>query len=209
MTRRPPETLDTSYFDTLYAASADPWSFETRWYERRKYDLTVASLPRARYANAFEAGCSIGVLTTMLATRCDRLLAVDASAEAVRQAAQRTSDLAHVSVEQRRLPQQWPRESFDLIVLSEIGYYFAAADLGMLLADATGSLSPGGTLVAVHWRHPVTDYPLTGDEVHQMLATQPGLERTAAHAETDFLLDVFQRFPPVARSVAQQTGLAE
>ncbi len=53
--------LEPAYFDQMYAASADPWGFTSRWYEKRKYALTLAMLPRERYADAFEPGCSIGV----------------------------------------------------------------------------------------------------------------------------------------------------
>ena len=62
-------TLGASYFDGQYAASADPWGFTSRWYERRKYAISVAMLPSARYRSAFEPGCSIGELTAMLAPR--------------------------------------------------------------------------------------------------------------------------------------------
>ena len=56
--------------------------------------------------------------------------------------------------------------SFDLIVLSEVGYYWQREDLertANLLADLQ---APGSHLVLVHYTAPVTDYPLTGDEVH-------------------------------------------
>jgi len=36
-------------FEELYRADPDPWSFATSQYEQRRYDLTVASLLRARY----------------------------------------------------------------------------------------------------------------------------------------------------------------
>ena len=52
-----------SYFDDLYAGAEDPWSPRTRWYEQRKYALTTAVLPRRRYAEAVEVGCSVGELT--------------------------------------------------------------------------------------------------------------------------------------------------
>jgi SAM-dependent methyltransferase len=200
-------TLETSYFDRLYSQSTDPWGFTSRWYERRKYDLTLASLIQPHYGDAFEAGCSIGVLTALLAARCDRLLAVDASAQAVRQASARTESLPQVTIEQRRLPEQWPPGRFDLIVLSEIGYYFCAADLTRLVTATFTALRPGGTLVATHWRHPVADYPLGGDDVHEAIADCPALERTVRHEEADFRLDVFMRIPPAARSVAQTEGL--
>ena len=53
-----PETLGAGYFDGMYAAAADPWGFEERWYERRKYAISLAMLPRERYRAAFEPGCS-------------------------------------------------------------------------------------------------------------------------------------------------------
>ena len=82
-------TLGASYFDGMYARSADPWGFTSRWYERRKYAISLAMLPRERYRRGFEPGCSIGVLTQQLAGRCDRLLACDVAAAAVTTATRR------------------------------------------------------------------------------------------------------------------------
>lgn len=201
-------TTPLSYFESMYAADPDPWSFETRWYDARKHALTAAAPTRPRYGSAFEPGCSTGRLTARLAPFCDRLLAVDAVPSAVRTAAARVAATPHVTVRQARMPAEWPAQQFDLIVLSEIGYYFDDADLAALLDCADGSLAPGGDLVAVHWRHPVPEHFRSGDEVHAALATRPGLERQARHEEPDFLLEVFTRVPPQARSVAQRENLA-
>ena len=65
-------TLDAGYFRDMYAASPDPYGLAERWYEARKYALSLALLPRERYGAAFEPGCSIGVLTALLAPRCDQ-----------------------------------------------------------------------------------------------------------------------------------------
>ncbi len=59
--------LSDAYFDRMYSESADPWQLQSRWYERRKYAITLALLPYARYRHAFEPGCSVGVLTEQLA----------------------------------------------------------------------------------------------------------------------------------------------
>ena len=56
--------------------------------------------------------------------------------------------------------------------------------------------------MACHWRHPVADYPQTGDAVHAALARWPRLSRIE---EEDFLLDVL--VPGGAVSVARQEGL--
>jgi SAM-dependent methyltransferase len=201
-------TLPEGYFDAMYRADPDPWGFTSRWYEQRKYALTLAALPRPRYARAFEPGCSIGVLSALLAERCDALLSADISAGAVAAARERLRDRPQVSVERRRLPHEWPTGRFDLVVLSEVGYYLGDDDLDLLLGNAVGSLAPGGDLVAVHWRHRVDDYPQLGDEVHRRLAQDhDGLARTVRHEEADFLLEVYARTPPGARSVAQREGL--
>jgi SAM-dependent methyltransferase len=202
-----PETLGAGYFDGMYAAAADPWGFEERWYERRKYAIALAMLPRERYRAAFEPGCSVGVFTRMLAPRCGTLLSCDLAAAAVKATAARTPDLAQVRVEQRDIPRQWPSGRFDLIVLSEVLYYFGDHDLAQVLEHAVASLEPDGTLLAVHWRHPVAEYPRTGDDVHRVLAAQPGLARLASHVEPDFLAEVYIRTEGTPASVAQATGL--
>ncbi|WP_328345572.1 class I SAM-dependent DNA methyltransferase [Micromonospora sp. NBC_00421] len=195
------------YFDDLYAGAEDPWSFETRWYDQRKHEVTVACLPRRHYRSAFEPGCSTGMLTRRLAPRCDRLLAVDIAAAPVATTRQRLSGQPHVRVERMRVPDEWPADRFDLIVLSELGYYFDDAGLDRLVARTVDSLEPGGTLVAVHWRPAVAEHARGGDDVHRLLAGVDGLVRTARHEEADFLLDVLLRVPPPAGSVAQAEGL--
>ena len=196
-----------TYFEQMYATDPDPWSFESRWYDGRKHTLTTAALPRARYRSGYEPGCSTGALTRLLAPRCDALLAVDGVASAVATARHRLAAQPHVTVGQGRLPYDWPRQTFDLIVLSELGYYFDDTDLDVLLAQTVATLEPGGDLVALHWRHPVAEHARSGDEVHDRIAATPGLELTSQHVEADFLLDVYARTPPAPRSVAAREGL--
>jgi SAM-dependent methyltransferase len=200
-------TLEAGYFDSMYAASADPWGFASRWYEMRKYAISVAMLPRQRYPAAFEPGCSIGVLTELLAPRCAYLLSCDVAAAAVRTAAARTAHLSHVRVQQRVIPRDWPGGTFDLIVFSELLYYFGADDLDRVLGRAVAALRPGGSLLAVHWLHPVAGYPRSGEEVHRDIAGRPGLSRLAEHRERDFLAEVFVRTHGEPVSVAQAAGL--
>ncbi|MCZ4119977.1 class I SAM-dependent methyltransferase [Streptomyces sp. H39-S7] len=182
-----------SYFDDMYRGSEDPWSLASRWYEQRKYDLTVAALPRPRYRSAFEPGCSVGELTARLAERCDEVLACDRVGSAVASATRRTAQLPRVTVRQLTLPEQWPAGTFDLIVLSELLYYFDAHDLTRLLDRTVEALEPGGTLVTVHWNHPVEEHARTGDDLAVILAGIPELGLLANHREDDFVLQVFGR----------------
>ncbi|MFI5956669.1 methyltransferase [Cryptosporangium sp. NPDC051539] len=200
-------TLPTDYFDRMYADDGDPWGFGSRWYEERKYALTLAALPHRRYRAAFEPGCSIGVLSAALAARCDTLLATDVAEAAVQAATARLAGAPGARVAALRIPDDFPDGPFDLIVLSEVGYYLDADALSRLAEATVTALEPGGDLVLVHWRHPVADYPLGGDAVHAAFAGRAGLERTVAHVEADFRLEVYARVPPAARSVAEAEGL--
>ena len=200
-------TLDPGYFRERYAAAPDPVGLAERWYETRKYALTVALLPRERYSTAFEPGCSIGVLTTQLAPRCDRLLACDAIPDAIASAQARTSRLRGVRVEQRVIPRDWPPHTFDLIIFSEILYYFGDADFDRVLRLGISSLRPGGHLLAVHWRHPAPDHPRSGDDVHDALAAHARLARLARYRDTDFTAEVYAHRGGDLRSVAQAGGI--
>ena len=200
-------TLGPGYFDEMYAAAPDPWSLRNRWYEKRKYALSVAMLPQRRYSDAFQPGCSVGVLTAMLAPRCDRLLSCDMAAAAVKAAACHTAFFSNVTVEHRAIPADWPPGRFDLIVMSEFLYYFAGRDLDHVIDLAVAALRPSATLLAVHWRHPVADYPRGGDEVHTVLSRRSELVTLASHTEPDFLAQVFVRSDGEPVSVAQAEEL--
>jgi SAM-dependent methyltransferase len=141
----------------------------------------------------------------MLADHCDQLLAADIAASAVAATAQRVASQRHVTVSQLDVPREWPAGSFDLIVLSEVGYYLDRPSLRDLVDRCADSLEPGGALVAVHWRHPVEDYPLGGDEVHAEIRSDDRLGALAHYEDPDFLLDVLVRGPTV--SVATAAGL--
>ena len=146
------------------------------------------------------------MLTSELAGRCDELIATDVAEAAVVAARSRVSDRAGVRVELGRIPDQWPPGDFDLIVLSEVGYYCDLPDLRRVLQASVATLTPDGVLVACHWRHPVPEYPLSGDVVHRVLADELRLGLLARHEEEDFLLEVYVR-PPVT-SVARAADLA-
>jgi SAM-dependent methyltransferase len=149
------------HFEQLFRASDDPWAMRARWYEQRKRDLTLACLPARAYRSGFEPGCANGELSAALAPRCAQLLAADFSAAAVAAARRRLQEFPHVQVAQLRMPDQWPQQRFDLIVISEWAYYLNAAQLAQLVEAALASLTPHGALLACHWRRmdPGTQQP--------------------------------------------------
>jgi len=180
-------------FEELYRADPDPWSFATSQYEQRRYDLTVASLLRARYRRAVEPGCAIGELTRRLAARCDAVEAFDAAPTAVAAARTRCAAFPHVAITLGELPGHWPAGIFDLVVLSEVGYYFTVPVLGGLRDRAVACLEPGGTLIAVHWRGTSPAHVLHGDEVHRCLRDATGVTPAGHYEDDGFVLDLWTR----------------
>ncbi|HEV2541247.1 MAG TPA: SAM-dependent methyltransferase [Methylobacterium sp.] len=162
MSGRRTETLPERYFAEIYASDPDPWRFTSSAYEAEKYDATLRALPRARYANALEVGCSIGVFTRALAPRCGALTALDIAEAALDAARVRCAKYPHVGFLRGAVPEVWPEGRFDLIVFGEMLYFLSPADLARLVARVEASLEPGGECVLVHWLGE-TDYPLSGD----------------------------------------------
>lgn len=188
-----PNTLKPDYFDDVYAANADPWGFETKPYEQAKYTDTLNSLPHSEYKNVFEIGCSLGVLTSMLAPRCGSLLAVDGSEAPLTRARELCKNFRQVKIEQMQVPDQFPEGLFDLILVSEVGYYWSPEDFVQAQGLILEHLEPSGQLMLVHWTPPVHDYPLTGDEVHDAFLKLGGLRHLSGHREETYRLDVLER----------------
>jgi SAM-dependent methyltransferase len=174
-------SLPPSYFEALYAADSDPWRFATSDYEQAKYRQTMASLPRERYGSALEVGCSIGILTGLLAARCDKLLALDVAEAALSQARVNCAAFPRVSFARARIPAEWPDGTFDLILFSEVLYYLDVEDIRRTAAHVCDSLAPDGTVLLVHWTEP-TDYPMSGDAaVETFIAACAGRLAHSAH----------------------------
>lgn len=184
--------MNRDYFEGIYADGPDPWGFETSEYERRKYDLTLAALPRRRYARALEPGCSIGVLTADLAGRCDAVEAWEPIDAPRRAADERTP--AHVLVRDAILgeAEPLPGARIDLIVLSEVLYYLPANGLEGAVDKLLDQAEPRADVVAVHWRHAIEGMELDGDGVHRRLAEMPRLDVIGSWIEADFRIDVLR-----------------
>lgn len=190
-------------FDRMFQTSDDPWGFRTRWYEARKRSITLACLPDRHYESGYEPGCANGELAAALAPRCSQLRVSDGSETALALCRRRLAEFSHAEVAHEWLPDDWPRQRFDLIVLSELGFYLDESTLTTVAARVTASLEDAGTVLACHWRHPVEGFTLRGDAVHAILDRQLGLSRLVHHEEPDFVLDVWSSD---GRSVAQREG---
>ncbi len=200
--------LPDSYFDRMYAESADPWQLQTRWYERRKFAICMAMLPYPRYRHAFEPGCSVGVLTEALMGRCDHVTSADVAAAALEATHRRlmaTGCRDRVALLHQSLDDPWPALHFDLVVLSEVGYYLPPDVLRAVLDRELPRVAPGATVLAAHWRHPVADYPMTGDHANDIIGATAGLHQIGSYRDQDVAIEVFDTASPA--SVAARTGV--
>ena len=186
------ETVPLSYFETFYERGPDPWGFSTSPYERAKYAATLAALPRERYRSGFEVGCSIGVMTDLLARRCDRLLAVEPVTAALDAARARNAGHDHVRLAPMFVPGQWPDERFDLVVLSEVLDYLGAADLDRLAERLHATAV--GDVVLVHWIGKKRAGPSEAEASEQLIAATAGwLGLARQERNADYRLDVLTR----------------
>ena len=112
-----------------------------------------------RSRDVLEVGCGIGVLTADLASRARPTLLAAVGRVRGRSAVERrpgAAGRAARSACQGRRRGSWvrsPSGSFDLVVLSEVGYYLSRPSSTACMAAP--SRPAGRPLVACHWRHPV------------------------------------------------------
>lgn len=182
------------HFERLYSADPDPWKLASSDYEREKYAATLSALGERRFENALEVGCSIGTLSRLLSSRCDRLLAVDFAASAVTQARARCADFPWVSIRQMEVPRTWPADMYDLVVLSEVLYFFSRSDLVRVTERVLASTLPRAAVLLVNYTG-VTDDPLSGDEAAELFLAA-GAEmfvRTRHERTSGYRLDLLLR----------------
>jgi SAM-dependent methyltransferase len=167
------DTTSAEFFERKYLAEPDPWKFATSDYEQFRYDTIVRLLENARYGYAYEPGCSIGELTVRLAPLCDQLTASDISPTASQRTRERCLEFHNVTIVSAALAHFVPTSALDLVVLSEIGYYFDRDQLRPLGNLLVNNLNEGATLIASHWLGSSPDHKLHGDDVHEFLQTLP------------------------------------
>jgi cyclopropane fatty-acyl-phospholipid synthase-like methyltransferase len=178
-----------AFFEAKYQEKSDPWGFSSNVYELQRYDATISAIAHRRYRRAFEPGCSIGVLTERLASHCDEVYAIDFSPSASSQARARCAHLPQVEVRCASLPEGTPAMDFDLLVLSEIGYYFTLQDWQRISGALIDSIPQGAIVLAVHWLGHSQDHRISGDQVHEILLSHPQVRVDHSERSPNMRLD--------------------
>jgi 2-polyprenyl-3-methyl-5-hydroxy-6-metoxy-1,4-benzoquinol methylase len=187
------KSRQATHFEALYRANPDPWNFTESAYERRKYEATLSALGSQRFQMALEVGCSIGVLTERLSSRCDQIIGLDFAPSAVAAARARCAPYPNIRIEQMQVPQQWPVGQFDLILFSEVLYFLNESDLKEACARTRQSILPNGLVLLVNYTG-VIDDPGTGDTAASFFikATAPDLRPVLQTREPHYRLDLLE-----------------
>ncbi|MFU8927518.1 class I SAM-dependent methyltransferase [Acinetobacter puyangensis] len=194
-----------AYFDRLYHENTDPWGYAQRWYEQRKRQICLAVLLKPMYQHILEIGCSNGFFSQYLAAHGQQLTCVDANTTAIQLASNRLKLFKHVQVLQKQMPEQYPTQPFDLIVLSEMAYYLTESELILLIKKIQNSMQQTqGTLLCCHWRHPISGFELNGDRVHELIHQHLEIPHYLSLNDPDFLVDIWTY---EQNSLAQQEEL--
>ena len=163
-------TLSSEYFNNLYSVNIDPWNFRESEYEQEKYNHSIQTLKPHTYDYCLELGCSIGVQSEMLSDICRKVLAVDISEKAIVEAKKNYGHKANIEFRVKDVTENFPIGTYDLIICSEMAYYLKSKDLMKLFDNVNKSLRLHGKFLMVHWTGFVPNYPLSGNEVHDVFS---------------------------------------
>ncbi|KJH64819.1 methyltransferase [Acinetobacter calcoaceticus] len=192
------------YFEDLYRHNSDPWGYDSHWYEARKRQICLALLTKPRYPKVLEVGCSNGHLSIHLAQRAEQLWCIDVSECAVQLASERLQEFEHVVVENRKIPEDYSIQKFDLILISEMAYYLSANELHQFIEMLKHSLNDDGEILCCHWRHEIQDFELNAEQVHQAFQQHFPFHHYLSLNDPDFMIDVWTAN---TSSLAQQEKL--
>jgi cyclopropane fatty-acyl-phospholipid synthase-like methyltransferase len=184
-------------FDALYEANPDPFHVRSSFYEQRKLGLVLDCLTKPLYAAVWDPACGIGEMAARLAPRAERVLASDASPQAVHLTRRRCSACSNVEVRQLTQPQPPPSEAdpFDLIVVSEFAFYLTEQGRQDTLEVLHAAAAENAELVAVHWRHHPQQGYISGEQVQEEVVDhlEPrGWHHVVQHDDRDFIIDVLE-----------------
>lgn len=151
--------MNIKHVHSRYTEAEDPWGFETSAYERDKFAAIRQSLSRSQYQAAFELGCGNGQLARYLASVCARYTGMHAMQTPL---AHTRAALPSATFIQGYYPCALPDDAFDLLIFSEVLYFFDPKTLARLAAEVAERW-PRAELICVTWLGP-SDYDLQGSD---------------------------------------------
>lgn len=161
----------------------DPWDYKGSPYEKRKYELKLAILPRKKeggrppYRQALDLGCAEGLFTRRLVEEgvAAQAVGVDFSSRALARAREGSQGLP-VVYQEMDIGGDLPEGTFDLVFCSEVLYYLGYGRIRRLAEQLAQKIEPGGHLVLV------SAWP-AARVFHRPFLRHPGLQLVKEHVE--------------------------
>ena len=95
-----------------------------------------------------------------------------------------------MTIRQAQIPRDWPPGRFDLIVISEVLYFFSPDDIARTAELALANLASDGAILLVNWTG-FTDTPTTGNQAAELfIALAAERECSSVLSETSFVSTV-------------------
>lgn len=188
------------FFEAMYSSSpdGDPWSFGTDVAEQARYDHLASIVGERSVRRCLEPGCATGELTVRLAQRCAQVLALDVAPAAVDVARARVGNTPHVELRVGSVPEDLGHDDtdLDLVVLSEVAYYFEPVELTALVAELHRRCAPDARWLLCHWTGTSVDHRLGGAQANELLGAElraRGWSPASAATLGEHLVAVWQR----------------
>jgi predicted TPR repeat methyltransferase len=181
--------LSAAGFEARYRGGTDSQALEDGAYELNRYRAIISSLRMAAYGNVYEPGCSIGLMTQQLGSMAKRVIACDFAPSAIEQVKLRCADQTNVEVICADIRTFVPNAPLDLIIFSDIGYYFSENELPRIAAQLACYLVTDGEFMAAHRFAEQPHHVLDANRVHETLAAHLPLCPFRAEQHSGFRLD--------------------
>lgn len=186
-------SLVRAYFDWALRNDTTPFG-EDGEAEYEKYTRILHALDfKGHFKNVLDLGCGEGYLMRRLAGRAGRILGVDISPTVIRRAGRRLAPFDNVELRAADALTEEIEESFELVLCSELLYYFNIKQFGTIAGKIERWTRPGGYLLLAHSRAAADDeegsepFAFGAKTIHDTF-----LENPVFHAESDITYPAYR-----------------
>lgn len=166
--------LSLKDFEQRFRESGDPWQTFTSRPEAVKREEILRATGTRRWGRGLELGAGNGSNSAALAARTGRLDVCEATAAGRALIREATAGCSNIRLWRHVVPERFPGDRYDLIVIAELLYYLRREELRLLAGEITRTLRPAGRLILVHHHCRFPDARLDGARVHAWLTEQIG-----------------------------------
>lgn len=186
------------YFELKYIRN-NPYRVNGSFYDIEQCNRAVEIIKGRRYSSILEIGCGNGYLLERYSSLSDRVIVTDISRLALKRAKERLKGKKHIEFRQSDLLKEDINEKFDLVICSEVLYYFTLDQLKGVVPKILNYIKKDGNLLSIHIRSLNDDtsgfpYKAFGARtIHQFLESTEGLKTLKRDILENYEIVLYQR----------------